>query len=197
MGAAPMGRSRFISEAIAKTCLLGLALGTFFSSAYGQAPANLEYRVKAEILYNIARFVEWPAGALAVGSPVTFCVLGADPFGPVLDDALRGKRIGNRPIVLNRYRELEQAGACQVLFIGASESGRVDQIIGNLGTRNTLTVSEAPHFAERGGMIDFILDRGRVRFEVNVSATERAGLRISSQVLELARMVKPRAEGRE
>lgn len=150
-----------------------------------------EYQVKAAFLYNFAKFVEWPPQAFKTPQdPIAICVLGANPFGAALADLIRGKSIDGRPIVFRLVQEAEEAGACQILFVGASAEKRFRSLWGNLTPAGLLTVGEAPGFTADGGMINFKLDSGRVRFEINLDAAQRAQLHISSKLLSLAQIVK-------
>jgi len=163
--------------------------------AQGESGQSLEYPVKAAILYSIAKFVDWPANS-GKSQAMTFCVLGEDPFGAVLDDALRGKRVNERPVALRRLNAPRGIEGCQVLFIAASESRHVDHVLKGLESSPVLTVSEIRGFAQDGGMVNLVLEGGKVRFEVNVQAVEKAGLRMRAQLLDLARIVRPRERGK-
>jgi len=162
-------------------------------SAWVGAPAQVaaptEYQVKAAFLYNFGRYVEWPPQARPPAS-FTICVLGEDPFGPVLDELIKGKSIQRMKLATRRLERVEDAGNCQILFISSSENGRLEHILAVLHGRSVLTVGEAERFAHRGGMINFRLEGSKVRFEVNLDATEQAGLTISSQLLKLARIIR-------
>jgi len=154
------------------------------------AVAPTEYEVKAAFLYHFARYVEWPPDGLPPGGDVfVVTILGDDPFGPALDAALQGKTIRDRRLVVRRVTRPEDVGDSQILFIGDSATADLPRILHRIEASPILTVGEAPHFAERGGMIRFDKDRDRVGFEINVGSAERARLRISSQLLKLARIV--------
>ena len=157
------------------------------SAASGPA----EYEVKAAFLYNFARFVEWPRDAKGDDGTFIVTVLGRDPFGSVLDNTLRGKTIDDKRVVVRRALRSEDVGRSQILFISDSEQDRLPAILKGLEAAPVLTVGEMNRFAERGGVIRFKLDEDRVRLEINVIAAERSGLRISSQLLKLARIVSP------
>jgi hypothetical protein len=167
--------------------VLGLALGTVRLAAGAAGPG--EYEVKAAFLYNFARFVEWPAPDGA--GPFVVTVLGRDPFGSVLDDTLRGKTVDARRILVRRVSRSEDVGQSQILFICDSEKDRLPEILKSLESAPVLTVGEMSDFAERGGVIRFKVEQDRVRLEINVAAAERSRLRISSQLLKLARIVEP------
>lgn len=158
-------------------------------------PGATEYQVKAAFLYNFARYVEWPAEAFPPsGQPFVVTVLGEDPFGPALDAVLKGRTIRDRNLSVRRAARLEDVGTSHILFIAGSEDEALARILRRLDAAPTLTIGESPHFAEQGGMVRFRKDRDRVGFEINVASTEKAGLRVSSQLLKLARIVGPRGK---
>jgi hypothetical protein len=160
------------------------------SSALGQQRPS-EYQVEAAYLYNFARFVEWPAkGATAQNNSFTICVLGGDPFGQALDATLAGEAIGNHRVTARRISSPQMAVDCQILFISSSEAKRLNKIIEALDKNAILTVSDIPQFSQRNGMIQFVLDGNRIRFEVNLAATQRAGLTLSSELLKVATAVR-------
>lgn len=160
------------------------------------APAHAdEYRLKAAILYNLAKFVDWPADAFAdAASPLSLCVIGADPFGPLLDDTLRGHLVAGRPVVARRIADL--TSGCQVLFIAGSEKKRLPVLLDRLRGQSLLTVSEDDAFVDLGGMIGLITEGERVRFNVNADAAERARLKVSARLLALASSVKKAGQAR-
>lgn len=173
-------------------CAIAALLYLLFagSIALGQQRPS-EYQVKAAYLYNFGRFVEWPAkGATPQSNSFTICVLGEDPFGQRLDATLAGERIGNQRIVARRISNPRMSADCQILFISSSEANRVNKIIEALDKNAVLTVSDIPSFSQRRGMIQFVLEENRIRFEVNLTATQRAGLTLSSELLKVATVVR-------
>jgi hypothetical protein len=158
--------------------LVLLTLGSFAPSA--EAPT--EYEVKAALLYNFGRFVQWPNS----GDTLVVCVLGEDPFGPVLDKTLEGKITEARRLHVRRLKRSQDGESCQILFVSSSEYEHLPQILAELDGRSVLTVGDTPEFARRGGMISFQLEQNRVRIHVNLRAAEGARLTISSQLLKLA-----------
>jgi hypothetical protein len=142
---------------------------------------SLEYRVKAVYLFNFVKFVEWPPRAAP--GPLTICVVGHNPFGAALDDALRGELVNDRPLVTRVIRGPEPG--CHVTFVphGAAASA----YLGSARGSPILTVGETPGFLEQGGIINFVVEAGKVRFEIDPKAAERADLRISSHLLRVAR----------
>ena len=158
---------------------------------HAQNPRPTDYEVKATYLYNFGRFVEWPGKvAAAQGSFFTVCVLGQDPFGPSLDTTLAGETIGGKTIIAKRISSVEESGNCQILFLSLTDDSRLNKIIADLDKKAVLTVSDMPQFVKRGGMIQFVLEGKRVRFEVNLTATQHAGLALSSELLKVATAVK-------
>lgn len=162
----------------------------------GSAQGATEYQVKAAYLFGFGRFVEWPASAPLTSSPAfVICVLGDDPFGRWLTDAVTGTPVHGKPVQVLHPASVDAAAACHVLFIGASEDVRIARILAALGPAPVLTVSDVPQFAERGGMIGFVLAGNRVRFTVNRLAAQAAGLTLNSELLRVAATVLQRAPG--
>jgi hypothetical protein len=147
-----------------------------------------EYHVKAGFIFHFAQLVDWPAGA-GGGSDFVMCTLGDDPFQGQLETTLDGKAIGARLIHIRHVKQSQDARSCQVLFISDSEDQHLSKIIGDLGNSAVMTVGEANDFIERGGMIRFVLEQDKVRFEINLKAADPAGLKFSSRLLLLAKNV--------
>ncbi len=157
------------------------------SSLPAQQPKATAYEVKAVYLYNFGKFVEWPAKFTAGNNePFTICVLGKDPFGASLDSTIAGEAIDGRSMLAKRISKPQEALNCRVLFISSSEEAQLKEILATLETTSVLTVSDMSQFTRRGGMIQFVDDANRVRFEVNLTVAERAGLTLSSQLLKVA-----------
>jgi hypothetical protein len=160
------------------------------SSAIGQEKPS-EYQVEAAYLYNFGRFVEWPARSTTVQTGAfNICVLGEDPFGQALDATLTGETIGNQRVAARRISSLQMSADCQILFISSSEANRLNKIMEALDKSAVLTVSDIPQFSQHRGMIQFVLEGNRIRFEVNLTATQRAGLTMSSELLKVATVVR-------
>jgi hypothetical protein len=160
------------------------------SGVQGQATKPGEYQIKAAYLYNFGKFVQWPPRtAEAKNDPFRICVLGQNPFGVMLD-GLSGQTINGQSVSTRQIPRAQDAEKCDVLFVGTSEQGHVRVILEVIQKLPVLTVSDMPHFVARGGMIEFVAQRNKVRFEVNRAAAERAGLSLSSELLKLAVNVK-------
>lgn len=156
-------------------------------------PRESAQRIRAEggaFLFNFAKFIEWPQNAfVSPQSPFAICVFGKDPFGSFLDEVLANKTIGDRPISIHRPKDKMELRYCQIVFVSSSEAGRVADIAENLQGTHVLLVGESDGFAESGGMIEFTLEQGRVRFSINRDAAEHANLHFSSKLLALAKIV--------
>jgi hypothetical protein len=158
------------------------------------AEHSLEYEVKAAFLLNFTKFVDWPESAFTdAGSPIDICILGKDPFGHVLDEIVQGEAVNTRKVTVRRFTEVPAPQACQVVFISRLEKdvkGSLSKIRGGV-----LTVGEGDGFLREGGMIAFVVENRRVRFDVNPSAAEGAELRFSSKLLSVARTVEGMGSG--
>jgi hypothetical protein len=156
----------------------------------GQTAKPTEFQVKAGYLYEFGKFVQWPARAeKSKHYPFNICVLGENPFGTALE-SLSGQTISGQAVVIRQISKTQDAEECNVLFIAASEEEHVSVILAALQKLPVLTVSDMPHFLNRGGMIQFLMHDGKVRFEVNRIATARVGLTLSSELLKVAVNVK-------
>jgi hypothetical protein len=154
------------------------------------AEAPTEYQVKAVFVFNFSHFVEWPAQAFtAPDQPFAICILGTDPFGGRLDEAVRGEQIDEHPLSVRRVRNMADIGDCKILYIDRSEGAQLPQILTALDHRSTLTVSDLEGSAERGAMIQFTTQSSRIRLRINVEAARSAGLTISSKLLRPAEIV--------
>lgn len=167
-----------------------MLLGLVFLQLAGSASSRPlpEYEVKAAFLYNFTNFVTWPEDVLAEQETFPVCVLGQDPFGEVLDETFLHKTYHGIPMEVRRVA-LHESASCRVLFISPSEEWRLAVILHLLQGLPILTVSELHEFIDRGGMINLSVQQNQIRFSINAAAAEQAGLKISSQLLKLARRV--------
>ncbi|HTX52282.1 MAG TPA: YfiR family protein [Candidatus Baltobacteraceae bacterium] len=171
--------------------LCGLVLLGFTSPAVAAVPApSAEYQLKAVFLFNFAQFVEWPAQAYRdAKAPLVIGVLGEDPFGPYLDQLVRGEKVGDRPLVVRRFQRADDIKECHILFISRSEAASLGQIIGRLQGRSLLTVSDLDTFTRQGGIVRFVTENGKIRLRINVEAAKGCDLTISSKILRPATIV--------
>jgi hypothetical protein len=170
--------------------VLAIACTISIPTLQAQSSKLTDYDVKAAYLFNFGRFVEWPEAGGGKEVSFTFCILGHDPFGANLDHLLAKETIDGKHIAIKRISSVEESGGCHVLFMSLGEEGHLNKIIEALDKQSVLTVSDIPQFSEHGGMIQFVMEGERVRFEVNLSATQRAGLTLSSDLLKVATAVK-------
>lgn len=155
-----------------------------------------DYEVKAVFLYNFAQFIDWPANIFTnQSSPMVIGILGEDPFGSTLDDAVKDETVHGRKIVIKRFSAADDLRTCQILFISQSEKDRVVDVLQELKASPVVTVSEVEQFCEHGGMINFVRQDQNVRLEVNRASAEAVRVKISSQLLGLARLVKTATSG--
>ena len=182
------GRGRALFPA-----LFTAALCVLFARPMTAAPdpsTSLEYQLKAAFLYKFTKFVEWPPEDFIGSAPnIVVGVLGSGPMEDALQ-AIQGKEVLGRTVTIRHVEDLEGTADCHVLFIDHSEEPRLEEILHKVASLNILTVSEMDHFAERGGMINFIIKNNKVSFEVNPEAATEANLRISSKLLRLATIVE-------
>ena len=168
-----------------------LLLGAVFVPAQ-QQPS--EYQVKAAFLYNFMKFVQWPDANDA--SPMVIGVVGNDPFGPLLDEAVRAKSINGRLVQIRRLKARENLHGCHILFISNSDRVDVSRILAALAGDHALTVGESDRFLRQGGMIALLMENDQVRLEINLPAAEDKGLKLSSKLLAVARVMgAPRSRG--
>lgn len=167
--------------------LLALVLS---AQADGDSSAvSQEYTVKAQFLTKFSLYVDWPPKTFQTpDSALTVCVIGDSPINDGLA-ALRGQPIGSHPLAIEHIDAVDEADRCHLLFVAAAKKSKLSSILGPLETKGVLTVSDMSGFAKAGGMIEFVPVDGKVRFEINLAAAQKAGLNIRSQLLALARNV--------
>ena len=184
---------RAAAHSLARIVLCALMFVFIFCvTTPAQEPKPSEYGVKAVYLYNFGKFVQWPAGSAATAPASTFaiCVLGDDPFGESLANVVKGENINGLPLSTAHIDRVDDAAKCRILFISSSEEGRLTRILDALQSRPLLTVSDMLGFCDRGGMIQFVINDDKVRFEVNAVAAGKAKLALSSQLLKVAISVR-------
>jgi hypothetical protein len=175
---------------IAAVLSLAMTLGNFPAGASEQ-PID-EYQVKAAFIYNFAKFVQWPAEAFQTAKePIAICVLGEDPFGSFLEDTIAGRTIEGRPLTIRHIASDKQVAGCHILFFGSGDDKRVTSAIADIRTPGILTIGDSEISGVDGVVINFRLEAGKVRFDINVEAAGREKLLISSRLLSLARIVDP------
>ena len=168
-----------------------LAIGLQLLALSGMAQEYGEYEVKAAYLYNFARFAKWPTMVFPEDSSLlVLCIIGKNPFGGALD-ALAGKAVDTHAIRIQHMTGLPGVAAlrgCHLLFISRSEQGRLPQLLATLEGLPVLSVSDIDSFAQVGGMIGLVERDRRIHFDINLAVVQRSGIRLSSQLLKLARV---------
>jgi hypothetical protein len=173
--------------AVGAILALGLCLCT---PPVQSATATTESQVEAVFVYNFSRFVEWPPQAFAAADgPFIIGILGSDPFGGRLDEAVHGEQINGHALEIRRFRSVSEIGNCQILFIDRSQSGEIRNILNTLDHRSILTVSAFEDSTKYGVMVQFATENNRVRLRINVDSAKAAGLIISSKLLRPAEIV--------
>jgi hypothetical protein len=163
-----------------------------FRSIHAQE-APTEYQVKAAYLFNFLKFVEWPGDPLAsTHGQWIIGIIGDNPFGDQLEQVVAGKTVQGHELQVRRFQPGEDVRDCHVLFISDSEKKRLPTVLVALNGSSVLTVADMDHFTESGGMIQFVMEEKRVRFVIDVGASSRARLKVSSKLLSLARTITGR-----
>jgi hypothetical protein len=182
-----LSRSSAALKVLCQWVLFGVAY--IFCHGMQEASAEVlssrEYEIKAAYLYNFIKYVDWPS----YGDTITIGVLGGNPFGTALGP-LDGKIVKGRRLLIKEVDSLRDAQKCQIIFVSSSEKSRLQEIFENLKNARVLTVGETQGFANGGGIINFVEENNKVRFEINADAARRTGLNISSELLKLAKLVK-------
>jgi len=154
------------------------------------AQSAREYEVKAIFLYNFVQFVEWPANAFeSPSSPIRIGILGANPLGRTLEEAVKNETVRNRKVVIQQVRQVDELKNCHMAFISRAEKSKLTEVISTVDSSPILTVSEVDGFLQMGGIVNFYLDGKKVRFELNPEAAQRQQLKISSELLALGKKV--------
>jgi hypothetical protein len=178
-------REFFLRPALLLALLL--TLGTATSRAQ---PVSREFALKAVFLFNFAQFTDWPTNAVENSdSPFVIGILGGDPFGALLDDAVRNEQVNGRKIIVRRFLRVEDVKTCHILFIAQSEARRLDKIITDLKGRPVLTVSDIENSAQPGVCVRFINEHNKIRLRINTDSLKEANLVMSSKLLRVAELV--------
>jgi hypothetical protein len=177
---------------LARGWAIVLTIAIILTPQPGTAQEPLEFQVKAAFLYNFAKFVEWPDQAFANrDSAFTICLAG-DPFQGALEKTVQGEAWNGRPLSVRRIDSGAEVRSCQVVYVSGSSSQKSMEILMAAANAPVLTVGETDDFISAGGIIRFTESGRRVRFEINPEAAQRAALRVSSRLLRLADIVRPR-----
>lgn len=150
----------------------------------------LEYAVKAAYLTKFGIYVEWPGTTFSSpDSPINLCIVGEDPFGPALDKAVSNQHIGTRTIAIRRLKTVTRESGCQILYIGSTDAAYIEKAIEAIRGSAVLTVTDV-NSTMAMGVINFVIQDNRVRFNVDESAAAQNDLALSAKLLSLALNVK-------
>ncbi len=165
--------------------LIALWLASVFPAKAQTGPT--EYQLKAAFLYNFAKFIDWPLQSFpSEKSPFVIGVLGQNPFGNFLERTVTDKEVNGHPISVQAFKTVAEASKCHLLFICSSEKENIPEIIKTLAGISILTVSETGQFTDSGGMVNFVEEAKKIRFQINEEAAKAVGLKMSSKLLSLA-----------
>jgi uncharacterized protein DUF4154 len=172
---------------------LMLALAGFLTACSLEAETSREYQIKAAFLFNFSQFTDWPPEAFPdKESPLVIGILSAsDPFGGFLDETVKNEAVQGRKLVVKHYTRVAEIETCHILYIGQSESKRLDRIVDAVKGKPVLTVSDITDCASRGIMIGFVNERNKIRFKINAATARAASLSLSSKLLRAAEIVGP------
>jgi hypothetical protein len=160
------------------------------SSAPSKAQPTLEDDVKATFLYNFTKFIEWPAAASPAPTPFRLCVLADPEFTRAVDRTIAGELVEGRQLERVEPQSIGEVSTCAILYVGREHVDRSAPWLAAARDLPVLTVGDGPQFVQRGGAIGFVLENNRVRFDVSARAVQRAGLKVSSKLLRVARSVE-------
>jgi hypothetical protein len=158
-----------------------------------EAEAPLEVKVKAACLYNFAKFVEFPAEKFATAdAPMVIGVVGDDPFGNELDEIVRGRTAQDRRVAVKRYKSADEAAGAHIVYVNLPERDKQAKALDALRKSHTLTVGDHASFLADGGAVRFTIRDNKVAFDIDPEVARSAGLKVSSHLLRLARVVGAR-----
>lgn len=152
--------------------------------------ATREYQIKAVFLFNFFQFITWPEETFEnADAPMIIGILGKDPFGPYLEEAVQNEKIDGHPLALKRFPRLTDVDTCHILFISADLSERIPVIAKTLKGKNILTVSDAHNFAKNGGMIRLFTENNKIKLRINLEMLRAEKFVVSSKLLRLAEII--------
>jgi YfiR/HmsC-like len=180
----------FVSErrSITKRLILLAAL-LFGVRAEAQAPMD-ESQVKAMFVYNFLKFVEWPSESIRTKDPFVVLIIGDGPTADATERFLESKTIGERPLFVRRTKWDQSLAGARALFVVEHDPKKLRRILDAAAAAGVLTIGEGESFATQGGVIGLLVENRKVRFDVDTTAAQVAGLRVSSKLLALTRVVR-------
>jgi len=159
-------------------------------NAVGATAAEQAYRVKVAFLFNFASLIEWPEESFnGSDAPFVICHLGSSQTRALFDTAYADRMVERHPIEVRHPSGVDDVLGCHIIMITAERSEQAGDFIAAAAGKSTLTIGETEGFARSGGVIGFYNDGPKIRFEINLRAAEDANLRVSSRLLQLARLL--------
>jgi hypothetical protein len=167
--------------------------------ARADSEKSKEYQIKAAFLYNFINFVDWPKEKTTDNNDlITIGIIGRDPFGKAFEP-LKNKQAKGKKVLIKRYISLKESKLskdqvegirkCHLLFVCRSEKEQFRSIINIVKDQNVLIVGDMNNFLKSGGMVNFVIEEQKIRFEINNNAAKQAKLNIRSKLLRLAKKV--------
>jgi hypothetical protein len=185
-----ISRGCSIGSRLRYTALLTVWLLICGHSLFSQLPAR-GYQLQSVFLFHFTQFVEWPETSFASDtSPLIIGVLGKNPFGDFLEQAVADEKVDTRPVVVKYYKSQAETAGCHILFLNV-ERDKIPGILRSLSGKHILTVSDRPDFARQGGMIYLFMRDNKIKIQVNIEACKKSELVVSSKLLRLAEIVGP------
>lgn len=161
--------------------------------AMAQSENASEYELKAAVLYNFARFVEW--NPVKVDSDMLFCIASEDGVAKQVEKTLVGRKLGSRKVKVQQLSGRADVTQCSLIFVTQSSPKEFRSAASQVSDREILTVSETRESPSGGAIINFYRDNERVRFEIAVASAERAGVKLSSKLMSLGKVVGGKVSG--
>ncbi len=146
--------------------------------------------LKAAIVYNIAKFTEWPREVLPVNTPFLVCVAGDSAAGRELSRVANGRSLDARPIVVVRLSDDIPVRSCRLLFLAGMTRDEARRLVSSLGTAPVLTITDIEGLTDAGAIVSLFAEAGRTRFDVDLGVALRSKLQLSSRLLALASQVR-------
>ncbi|MHC4130927.1 MAG: YfiR family protein [Planctomycetota bacterium] len=202
-----MGRKMKLKSYIFSITVLLLLLFAVPNQVSADTAQVQSSQVKAAFIYNFIKFIDWPQEkAEDVNKPLTVGIFGSSPFGNAFDK-IKDSQIRGRKVVVKYFesfanvkggeqkqneeiqKKINEFGQCDVLFICASEAKFFKRVLQPLEIYHVLTISDTKGFLEEGGIINFVMEEKKVRFEINMASAKRSKLEVRSKLLRLAKRV--------
>ncbi len=180
---------RWLVRTLVPAAVLSVSMG------FAAEPVSKEYQLKAAFIYNFTKFVDWPDHrSESKDSPFTIGVFGKNPFGDELNKLAQGRSVNGRPMIIKNITSTNEAASVDLLFVSDGQEELLGKLLGTIQSTGVLTIGESKAFADYGGIINFVTEADKIRFEINLDEAERGGLKLRAQLLKLAKNVRRKTE---